>query len=395
MKSNLDEILKICVFEPYPFGTMDGNMKTLDYILRFSNKDKIQYQILTTKDNEFKERIDSMGIKCDVLNPEGSLASHGGQILSTSRIGMIKTIIAMIKYNLLVYKYFKKNKIDLLYCNSVRSILTVGLAAKFSKIKIVLYVKGELANPVLDFVSFVLANKIVFFSRSNSKDKYWILQKIYRSKIEIIEIGLDLTEIDSIIIQDKEALNKKYQFPKDTIKIGFCGRLSRAKGLDILISAMREIECDSVKLYVLGEAIIDHDKIYKDYIFDLIDEYDLRDRVIFLGWRLDHHEIIYLMDIIVNPSFSEGFGRNILESMALKKATIATNTGGLRDTIVNGVNGFLVPIKNVSAIAEKLQFLIQSSEARECIAENARKTVEDNFRIEDKINKLNELFYKL
>ena len=101
------------------------------------------------------------------------------------------------------------------------------------------------------------------------------------------------------------------------------------------------------------------------------------------------------MDIIVNPSFSEGFGRNILESMALKKATIATNTGGLRDTIVNGVNGFLVPIKNVSAIAEKLQFLIQSSEARECIAENARKTVEDNFRIEDKINKLNELFYKL
>jgi glycosyltransferase involved in cell wall biosynthesis len=391
----LTKILKICVFEPYPFGTMDGNMKTLDYILRFSDKERIQYQILTTKENAFKKRIDSMGIKCDVLNPEGSLASHGGQILSTSSIGMVKTIIAIIKYNVLVYKYFKRNKIDLLYCNSVRSILTVGLAAKLSGIKIVLYVKGELANPLLDFASFILANKIIFFSKSNSEDKYWFLQKIYKLKIEIIEIGLDLTEINSILIQDKGLLNKEYQFPKDIIKICFCGRLSRAKGLDILIGAMREIKKYDAKLYVLGEAIIDDDKQYKDYILNLINEYDLRDQVIFLGWRVDHHEIICLMDIIVNPSFSEGFGRNILESMALKKATIATKTGGLRDTILNGENGFLVPIKNEEAIAEKLKFLIQNSEVREHIAENARKTVVENYRIEDKINKLNELFYRL
>ena len=391
----MTKILKICVFEPYPFGTMDGNMKTLDYILRFSDSERIQYQILTTTENEFKERINSMGIKCDVINPEGSLASHGGQILSSSLIGRVKTIIAIIKYNFLIYKYFKKNKIDLLYCNSVRSILTVGIAAKLSGIKILLYVKGELANPLLDFASFVMANKIVFFSKSNSEDKYFFLQKLYKAKIEIIEIGLDLNEIDSILKQDRKLQIKKFQFTEDSIRIGFCGRLSRAKGLDILISAMRGIERGSAKLYILGEAIIDDDKKYKDYILNLIDEYNLRDHVIFLGWRLDHHEIISLMDIMVNPSFSEGFGRNILESMALGKATIATITGGLRDVIVNGENGFLVPIKNDKAITEKLNLLIEDSKIRKHIAENARKTVVEDFRIEDKINRLNKLFYKL
>ena len=145
----------------------------------------------------------------------------------------------------------------------------------------------------------------------------------------------------------------------------------------------------------LGVKFIDDDKKYKDYILNLIDEYNLRDHVIFLGWRLDHHEIISLMDIMVNPSFSEGFGRNILESMALGKATIATITGGLRDVIVNGENGFLVPIKNDKAITEKLNLLIEDSKIRKHIAENARKTVVEDFRIEDKINRLNKLFYKL
>ena len=101
--------------------------------------------------------------------------------------------------------------------------------------------------------------------------------------------------------------------------------------------------------------------------------------------------IIYLY----SKTYSKGFGRNILESMALGKAVIATETGGLRDVIVNGKNGFLVPIKDDISLSDKLNILIRDRELRKEIAINARNTVLEQFSIEDKIKKLNGLFYEM
>ena len=370
-------------------------MKTLDYILRYSDNQRIKYRILTTAKNKFKDRIESMGINCDILAPKGVLSSYGGQILNSSLIQKITTIIHLIQYNFSVFRYLKRHDFDIVYCNSIRSILTVGVASKLLGIKRLLYIKGELANPLLDFVSFILANKIVFFSQSNANDSYKYLLRMMKSKIEIVEIGLDCNEIDSVLKQDNKRYIEELGISKKIINIGFCGRISEPKGLNILIKAMKELDKTKTKLYVIGDAIIDKDIKYKNIIHNLINKYNLEDSIIFLGWKVDHLPIVAHMDIMVNPSFAEGFGRNILESMALGKAIIATKTGGLRDVIINGENGFLIPIKDEEQLADKINLLIENKKLREKISKNARETILQNFHIKDKIEKLNSLFYEM
>ena len=110
--------------------------------------------------------------------------------------------------------------------------------------------------------------------------------------------------------------------------------------------------------------------------------------IIFTGWRTDALQIVALMDILVHPSLSEGFGRTVLEGMALGKPVIASKVGGLRELISDGENGFLVDAKSPSQLAEKLRILLASNTLRERIGREAKKTVFSDYLIQDKIKEL-------
>ncbi len=75
-------------------------------------------------------------------------------------------------------------------------------------------------------------------------------------------------------------------------------------------------------------------------------------------------------------SRAEGFGSPILEAMACGCAVVATDCGGPRDMIEDGVNGFLVPVGDVDRITERIQLLLRDRVAREQIVANARRTVQ-------------------
>ena len=86
----------------------------------------------------------------------------------------------------------------------------------------------------------------------------------------------------------------------------------------------------------------------------------------------------------VLPSYyPEGLPRSILEAMALGRPIITTNMPGCEDTVIEKVNGFLIPPKNIEKLVEKMIFLINSDE--KLIKEmslNSRSLVKNNFEIE-------------
>jgi glycosyltransferase involved in cell wall biosynthesis len=75
-------------------------------------------------------------------------------------------------------------------------------------------------------------------------------------------------------------------------------------------------------------------------------------------------------------SRSEGFGSPILEAMACGCAVVATDCGGPRDIISEGVNGFLVPVGDVDRMVDRIQLLLKDRATRERIVANARQTVQ-------------------
>jgi glycosyltransferase involved in cell wall biosynthesis len=161
-----------------------------------------------------------------------------------------------------------------------------------------------------------------------------------------------------------------------------------------LIEALSMVkdEFPRTRLYILGDHIIDAYKDYREELTGLIERRGLREMVFFTGWRPDALAIVSLMDILVHPSLSEGFGRAVLEGMALGKAVIASRVGGLRELIEDDVNGLLVEPGNPSMIAAGLRRLLADRSFREDMGEEARRRVFSDYEITGRVRELEDIW---
>ncbi|MBP5621948.1 MAG: glycosyltransferase family 4 protein, partial [Thermoguttaceae bacterium] len=85
--------------------------------------------------------------------------------------------------------------------------------------------------------------------------------------------------------------------------------------------------------------------------------------------------------VYVLPSYREGTPRTVLEAMAMGRPIITTDTQGCRETVIDGKNGFLVPVKDCKAVAEKMFWFIEHPEKIKERGEESRKLVESKFDV--------------
>jgi glycosyltransferase involved in cell wall biosynthesis len=143
----------------------------------------------------------------------------------------------------------------------------------------------------------------------------------------------------------------------------FIGRLLYDKGITEFVAAARLIRQQNPKadFWVLGE--LDYDNlaaVSEALLTDWIETGVIK----YYGNVADVRPYIADADVVVLPSYREGMPRAILEGVAMGKAVITTDAAGCRETVEEGENGFLVPIKNVSKLAESMQlFCNMSTEA--------------------------------
>lgn len=97
------------------------------------------------------------------------------------------------------------------------------------------------------------------------------------------------------------------------------------------------------------------------------------------GWCSDMLLVYQQADIVCLPSYREGFPRVLLEAAATGKPIIATDAPGCREMVVEGKNGYLVPVKNSQILAEKIIFLAEKPELRKEMGLYSKRMVEENF----------------
>lgn len=105
----------------------------------------------------------------------------------------------------------------------------------------------------------------------------------------------------------------------------------------------------------------------------------------YIGELKDVRGVIERSSIYVLPSYREGTPRSVLEAMSMGRSIITTDVPGCRATTVDGVNGFLVPARNVEKLAEKMHLLASNSEIRRDYGAASRKIAEDKYAVE-KVN---------
>jgi glycosyltransferase involved in cell wall biosynthesis len=265
------------------------------------------------------------------------------------------------------------------------------------RIPSLLYVKGALENPIIDRLCYLISTNILFFCAANRDDRYPVLNKLFNKKIHILEIGLNLNLIEKIQLLPKEHIRSELNINSNNLNCVVLGQLYEPKGQHIAISALAKLveSHPNIRLYIVGDHVISEYKEYRLKLNNLISQLGLESNVYFTGWRGDALEIVNTMDLVIHPSFAEGFGRAVLESMALGKPVIASAVGGLREAISSGKNGYLVPPGDIASLAQRWKELASDQELRLALGSKARETVYLKYSAQQKVQKLEKIFLSM
>ncbi|MFH0887498.1 MAG: glycosyltransferase family 4 protein [bacterium] len=184
-----------------------------------------------------------------------------------------------------------------------------------------------------------------------------------------------------------DSLFKKYpdlKFKKKRPVIFNPARMGLAKGCDISVEALRLVkeEFPDVLLLMSGSGnIIDWGLTQnKDiaFIVNLVKLLDLEENFHVQAFPLEDMPSLYkLSDVVIYPSsVEEPFGLATIESMATGKPIVVTDSGGMPETIKDGVTGFVVPKRNHEALAQKIIYLLKNPGEREKMGKAGRAEVE-------------------
>ncbi len=175
------------------------------------------------------------------------------------------------------------------------------------------------------------------------------------------------------------------------IIIGYIGRLIDGKGVATLITALSSFTRDDYICLIIG------DGPEKENLSRLVIQKKLQEKVFFLG-RQNFPKAMALLktcDIFVNPSYTEGIPTAVIEAAFCKTAIIATNVGGTNEIISGENDGFLIPPKNILALQEKIECLLNDQNLRKEFGDNAYRAVENKFDWKRSAKQYQELFQEI
>ena len=204
----------------------------------------------------------------------------------------------------------------------------------------------------------------------------------------MIPNGVDIKEYKPM---PKDKLREKYGFSQDEQIIISTSRLTPKNGIDCLIKAVSVLKKPDIKLLILGDG--DQRPELKALIRDL----KLEEIVKLLGYipRKKVIEYLNIADVFAKPSIDEGFGISFIEAMACKIPIIGTNVGGIPDIIKDGVNGFMVPPKNVDELSNVIINLLEDEDLKKRVAEASYKTVKEKFSWEIVLKKIDKVYQSI
>jgi glycosyltransferase involved in cell wall biosynthesis len=153
--------------------------------------------------------------------------------------------------------------------------------------------------------------------------------------------------------------------------LGFVGRLADEKGPDLLLEAAARLPGCAVVLVGDGP---DRARLER-----LATKLGLEDRTVFTGWSDDVRRLLPTFDIVVQPSRREGFGLTLVEAMLAERPVVAADVGGVREVVVDGDTGLLVPPEDAAAVAAAAARLLADPEERRTMGAKGRARALERF----------------
>lgn len=249
---------------------------------------------------------------------------------------------------------------------------------------------GYDASSWIEKTAIEMADAVIAVSEETKIDvlKYF---DVNEDKVQVIYNGINLEEY--IVTEETSALDA-HGINKEKPYVLFVGRITRQKGIIHLVNAIKYIDPDVQVVLCAGAP--DTPEIAKEMEDAVNTIKKERDNVIWIAEMLDKTDIIQLYshaDVFCCPSIYEPFGIINIEAMACNTAVVASAVGGIKEVVVDGETGILVPVEQLDVapfepvdpekfskdLADGINKVIQNDELRNSMAIKGRQRVEEHF----------------
>ena len=296
-----------------------------------------------------------------------------------------------------MWNFLRKEKPQIVHTHTPKAGIIGMLAARLAGVPHRLHTVAGLPlmeatgtkRKILNFVE-----KLTYSSATrvypNSKGLYdFILQNNFTqsNKLKIIangsSNGIDtaffspdqVTELERVTLREK--LNIQ---PNDFVFV-FVGRIVSDKGINELIKAFSELQAvennepTGIKLLLVGGLENDLDPLNPETLAEINQNKD----IISVGFQQDVRSFFAIADVLVFPSYREGFPNVVMQAGAMGLPSIVSDINGCNEIIIEGENGLIIPSKNVEKLKEKMLTLAKDKNLYTKLKGNSRRMIENRY----------------
>lgn len=221
------------------------------------------------------------------------------------------------------------------------------------------------------------------------------------AKITVIPLGFALDE-DKDNAAHRQNFRKKYNLRDNEIAIGIIGRIVPVKNHSFFVKVIDRILTSDVKnppaFFIIGDGdlrVNAEDELRRKNIMFSKEAIGRETRVVFTSWLTNINEVMNGLDIVVLTSLNEGTPLSIIEAQFFKKPVVATNAGGVKDSMEDGITGFLIEKNNIAAFCERLTSLINDECLRHTMGMEGNKFANAKFSKQKEITAIKDLYFSL
>jgi len=385
--------MSIVIYEPYIFHVYGNQRYLLDL---FSNLPARRYRLtlVAPYEHPLLDRVRALGGIVEIVRAPRELCEYGGRILRSGVWGRLVTCWAWLRNCLTLIAYLRRRRPALVQCHSLRAILMVGVAARIARVPALWYVKGELANRVLDTLGFLLARAVYFQSPRLRDARYAFLRALLRRKTGILPTGIRLDPIAGTTDDGRQRVRRDLGISSREVNLVCVGHISPLKGIQDILDALL-IARDRIppfRLFVVGDVVLEANEPFARSLKARVAAEGFSRHVDFLGWREDAVLITSVMDILVHASVTEGVPKAVLEALGQGVPVIATDVGGTADVVQRGRTGILVRPGAPAELADALVALCNDGALRRELGMRGRALVHEKYSIGKNVAALEEVY---
>jgi len=304
----------------------------------------------------------------NLMNSNGGIAAT----LSQNKLYYLFVPYFFISQFFAIRKYVKKHNIEIIHAHW---LIPQGIVAVLYKkvcnknIKIICTSHGSDLNKNFGWIGRKMLTLTLRHTDSLTVVSQTLKEKAislgYNKPIEVVPMGIDTHKFKRL---ETEGIRAKYSITGNILL--FAGSYVAVKGIEYLLHAMPAVlkTNPNTTLIMIGNGIL------KEKLQQIAEDLHIANKVVFTGFIANDDMPVYFStaDVVIIPSLSEGCPVVMAEAFACSSLVITSDIDAFQNHIRNGVNGFMVPVKNSDALAKKIIEVLDEKNALFALREEAR-----------------------